>query len=135
MNRGRHRRRAAEGGGHGSPRTKLAATLLFGLALGGGVAVAQWSAVGVGGGGVLAGSPVDVTVDGGSAIADLYPGSSGDPRSSSTTPTTTPCASRRSTAGGHPQHERACPADAVVWSAVLSTWWSRPTPRPSGGAR
>lgn len=59
-------------------RAKLAATALFGLALGGGVALAQWSAVGVGGGGVVAGSPVDVTVVGGSATADLHPGSSGD---------------------------------------------------------
>lgn len=59
-------------------RQKLAALALAGLVLGGGVALAQWSATGVGRGGVLAGTPVDVTVTGGEAPADLYPGATGD---------------------------------------------------------
>jgi len=59
-------------------RAKLAATVLFGVVVGGGVAVAQWSSVGVGEGGASAGVTVDVTVTGGSAPADLHPGATGD---------------------------------------------------------
>lgn len=59
-------------------RRKLAVSTVFGLALGGGVALAQWTATGVGGGGAFASASVDVTVTGGPAAADLYPGSTGD---------------------------------------------------------
>ena len=95
-------------------RTKLAATLLFGLALGGGVAVAQWSAVSVGGGGVLAGSPVDVTVDGGSAIADLYPGSSGDLAVELDNPNDYAVRFTSVDGGAVTPSTSACPADAVA---------------------
>lgn len=59
-------------------RARSAATVLFGLVLGGGVALAQWSSLGVGEGGAAAGTTVDVTVSGGSAPADLHPGATGD---------------------------------------------------------
>lgn len=95
-------------------RQKLAATALAGLVFGGGVALAQWTAVGVGGGGVLAGSPVDVSVAGGSAVADLYPGSTGDLAIELDNPNDYAVHFTAVDGGAVTPSTTACPSDAVA---------------------
>lgn len=95
-------------------RQKLAATALLGLVLGGGVAVAQWSALGVGGGAVSAGAPVVVTVHGGSVPADLHPGATGDLALALDNPNGYAVRFTEMTGGAVTPSAASCPAGAVA---------------------
>lgn len=95
-------------------RAKLAATVLFGVVVGGGVAVAQWSSLGVGEGGASAGVTVDVTVTGGSAPADLHPGATGDLAVELDNPNDYAVRFTSVDGGAVTPSTSACPADAVA---------------------
>ena len=94
-------------------RKMLAVTALAGLSFGGGIALAQWSATGAGGGGALAGSTVDVTVAGGSAPADLYPGATGDLAVELDNPNDYPVRFTAVDGGAVTPSSSSCPAGAV----------------------